>query len=343
MLTFTNLTNKVYLAVSDAPVVWKCNGLVIIGNTSTVLIDCNFSAPEIDQIYDLVKEHGNSNINTYFVTHMHVDHANNLHNWESRDVQLLCPRPEDSFVKDSSKLLQGSGSFDFNAQDAMKDFIHNYQGFKEVRTIEGFDPGDGFVFNDISIQTLHLPGHSPGHSGFVINTGAGERKILFVSDLGLDRFGVWYGFKYCTLKDIRESVNKVKDLYNSDDFILAGSHCDPFFEKQDDSIFPDILDKIDKTRALVLKELESRGTVKLSDITLTGLYYKAGSIKKMNPFIRNLYFFWEYFTLKNHFIEMEEEGLVFKIGGEIDEEEWGLKQPELLPQIQEVSEIDICC
>ena len=63
-------------------------------------------------------------------------------------------------------------------------------GFEELESVEGFKAGREFIFGDIIISTIPLPGHSPGHTGYVIKrNGTSYRPVLFVADIGLGEFG----------------------------------------------------------------------------------------------------------------------------------------------------------
>ncbi len=303
MLSFEPLTESVEMAWSDKPVPWKCNGLIVRGEGGVVLIDCNFTDEEIGQLMERTGE----SISGYFVTHMHIDHVNNLHLWEARGVPIHCPRPEDDFLRDFRNLLRASGSTAFGMDESMRAFTGKVQGFREISVVRGFDPGEVFRIGNITLKTLPLPGHSPGHTGYIVGAGT-EREILFASDLGLDDFGAWYGFDYCDLAAYRQSVAAARDLYAEGDYILAASHSGPFIERQEVSLFDGITGKMETVGEGLMSAVRERGPVALRDLVLTGLYYSPASLEKMNPFIRGLYGFWEYHTLNNHVREFVQRG-----------------------------------
>ncbi len=308
MLHYAKLTETIDLAWSDRTVPWKCNGLVIRGKTGNVLIDCNFSDDEIE---DLIKRIPGT-ILAYFVTHMHIDHVNNLHFWEKYHIPIHCPVPEDGYLRDFKSLLDDSGSTSYGTNDTMLTFTRDIQGFREIPGTLGFVPGTSYRFGNITIDTLHLPGHSPGHTGFIITgpKAPGEQDVLFASDIGLDDFGPWYGFDYCDLTGYRRSIALLKKIYTDGDYILAGSHLKHVTEKPSPGVFDTITGKIDRTEDRLLSAIGESGPVELSDLVLTGIYYRLSSVEKMNEFIKGLYRFWEYNALKNHVKELAGSGLI---------------------------------
>ncbi|MFK7916724.1 MAG: MBL fold metallo-hydrolase [Ilumatobacter sp.] len=71
---------------------------------------------------------------------------------------------------------------------------------------EGFS--DGHVFDlggGTTVEAVHLPGHTRGHSGFRI------ADVFFLSDIDLTGFGPYYGDVWSDLDDFEDSLIKVRD------------------------------------------------------------------------------------------------------------------------------------
>lgn len=67
---------------------------------------------------------------------------------------------------------------------------------------------DGHVFDlggGVSIEAVHLPGHTRGHSGFRMD------GVFFLSDIDLTGFGPYYGDVWSDLEDFEASLAKVRD------------------------------------------------------------------------------------------------------------------------------------
>jgi glyoxylase-like metal-dependent hydrolase (beta-lactamase superfamily II) len=68
---------------------------------------------------------------------------------------------------------------------------------------------DGHVFDlggGTTVEAVHLPGHTRGHSGFRIGG-----DVFFLSDIDLTGFGPYYGDVWSDLEDFEASLAKVRD------------------------------------------------------------------------------------------------------------------------------------
>ena len=68
---------------------------------------------------------------------------------------------------------------------------------------------DGHVFDlggGTTVEAVHLPGHTRGHSGFRI-----ADDVFFLSDIDLTGFGPYYGDVWSDLEDFEASLAKVRD------------------------------------------------------------------------------------------------------------------------------------
>jgi len=69
---------------------------------------------------------------------------------------------------------------------------------------EGFTDGHVFDLGGTTIEAVHLPGHTRGHSGFRIG------DVFFLSDIDLTGFGPYYGDVWSDLDDFEDSLHKVR-------------------------------------------------------------------------------------------------------------------------------------
>ena len=72
----------------------------------------------------------------------------------------------------------------------------------------GFADGDVFDLGGVTVRVLHLPGHTRGHSAFVIEPDG----VAFVGDVDLSSFGPYYGDHWSDLEDFVASIAKVREL-----------------------------------------------------------------------------------------------------------------------------------
>ena len=91
---------------------------------------------------------------------------------------------------------------DFPAQEEFINSLSeltNYETYNDKTSLARFAP---------ELVLIETPGHSPGHTSFYFP----DEKILFSGDMGLDRFGPWYGWADCSIPDIVESILRLDGL-----------------------------------------------------------------------------------------------------------------------------------
>ena len=75
-------------------------------------------------------------------------------------------------------------------------------------TATGFADGDVFDLGGTSVTVMHLPGHTRGHSAFVVESDG----VAFIGDVDLSTFGPYYGDHWSDLADFEESLVRIRDL-----------------------------------------------------------------------------------------------------------------------------------
>jgi glyoxylase-like metal-dependent hydrolase (beta-lactamase superfamily II) len=82
---------------------------------------------------------------------------------------------------------------------------------------EGFRDGHVFDLGGVTVEAVHLPGHTRGHSGFRVSGG-----VFFLSDIDLTGFGPYYGDVWSDLEDFEASLRQVRD--EEADFYVTFHH-----------------------------------------------------------------------------------------------------------------------
>ncbi len=228
-------------------------------------------------------------------------------------IKIYCPIPENDYLKDFNKFIKANGTLDFGIGDEFKRFAFKDLNFKELNSVIGFNPGAKFEFKNITLKTIHIPGHSPAHTAFLIEytSGKKKRKILFVADIGLTKMGAWYGFKYSNLKDVRESIEKIEKIYLNDDYIITSGHGPVIFEKQPE-IFNDLLKKINETDKKLLDMFDPNNPKGLEDLIFKGLFFSENYIKSRKE--DSILYFFENNMIMSHINELVEQGKIIEIG-----------------------------
>ena len=89
--------------------------------------------------------------------------------------------------------------------DFMKVVVDEFN-FAPRPDAKGFSDGAIFDLGGTTIEAVHLPGHTRGHSGFRISGG-----VFFLSDIDLTGFGPYYGDVWSDLDDFEASLIRVRD------------------------------------------------------------------------------------------------------------------------------------
>lgn len=317
MLNYEKLEDGIFQVRSASKFGGSCNGILIknIENSGNILIDCNFNNNEIQELYKSL----NHELTAYYASHTHLDHVSNIHYYETLGVKIYCPIPEDRYLKDINIFMKENGMVDGGVDDIFRNMIIQGLNFKHLTRCNAFKPDTKFNYGKIVLETIHIPGHSPGQTAYLIRDKTGVRRdILFVSDLGIERYGPWYGLKHCNLKDYRNSIEKLEDIYlrdSSDDTILASGHGKAYLMKQPE-IFRNTLKKIEINENKVLSMFHSDKPKKLDDITLKGVYYPEKHIKNLFTDFRKIHFFWERYIIFHHINELIEKNKLIEVDPE---------------------------
>ena len=270
MLKQKKIVDGIFLVYSDTKFWFKCGGILIKNDISgDILIDCNCFLEE--EVKTLLK----NKIDSYFVSHMHLDHTYNLHFYEEHNsnIKIYCPIPENEYLTNFDTFLKDTGLNDSGLGELYRKISFESLHFKELNSVIGFTPGAEFEFDNIKIKTVHIPSHSPGHTAFIIeDIKENKRKILFASDIGITNRGAWYGYTYSHLKDIKESVKKLEKIYFDDDFIVASGHGPIIFDKKPE-IFNNIIRKMDGIDNKILNILSPNVPKSLDEIIHKGRFF----------------------------------------------------------------------
>jgi glyoxylase-like metal-dependent hydrolase (beta-lactamase superfamily II) len=169
------------------------NSLLVRGATESLVVDPSLSLVEAAPPADVV-----------LVSHAHEDHIAGLGSYE---VPVHIHEGDLDALRSREVLVAGYG-LPPDAADAadkgMRDQFH-VQGRPEAMGLE-----DGAVFDlgGRTVTVVHLPGHTAGHSGFLIEPDG----FLFVADIDLTSFGPYYGDVGSSLVDFEASMRRCREI-----------------------------------------------------------------------------------------------------------------------------------
>ena len=178
-----------------------CSGIIIRGK-ETCIIDTNMGNHETIEI--LEKEKPAAAI----ISHYHLDHST----WgkdieEKSSAEIYIPRIEKEYLTSLDYFLKMTAE-PFGLRETWEQFTLKTTNYRTLDNYKTYESGKTFDFGGVEVRAIATPGHSPGHNSFYFP----EEEILFTGDLGIDRFGPWYGWVDCDLKKFVESVISLKSL-----------------------------------------------------------------------------------------------------------------------------------
>ncbi|MGK5112309.1 MULTISPECIES: MBL fold metallo-hydrolase [unclassified Geodermatophilus] len=173
------------------------HSLLISGTYGTVLVD-----PSIE-----VHRRGRSpgGVDLIAVSHAHEDHLAGLHLFP--DVPVLAHPAEVGAVRSPEVLLAGFGMGADEAEEfhgRLRDTFH----LTERRDVVPFEDGDVLDLGGRTVTVVHLPGHTAGHCGFLVEPDG----FLFVADIDLTSFGPYYGDLSSSLEEFEASIGRLRDV-----------------------------------------------------------------------------------------------------------------------------------
>jgi glyoxylase-like metal-dependent hydrolase (beta-lactamase superfamily II) len=145
-------------------------------------------------------------IDLLFNTHYHPDHIR--YNGLFAGVEFMAHREDAPCFRSLDSMAEWVGVKGTEYEEAWKSSMTEYFGFQERAIVREVEDGMTLSLGEITIQFLHLPGHTPGHSGFFIP----ELKILFIADMELSPLGPWYHNRRADIQSIIDSVEKIRKV-----------------------------------------------------------------------------------------------------------------------------------
>lgn len=154
------------------------NSLLIRGTEANVLVDPSLEVDRrggVDVPVELIA-----------VTHAHEDHVTGLHLFP--EVPVVVHPADATAVRDPQALVSAFGMADADAavfRHQVRETFH-VRGHGPVDTV---DDGAVLDLGRRSVTVVHLPGHTAGHCGLLVEPDG----FLFLGDVDLTSFGPYYG------------------------------------------------------------------------------------------------------------------------------------------------------
>jgi hydroxyacylglutathione hydrolase len=294
-LNKTIITDKIsYVEPDSMSQFTSCAGLIFKSTQSgaKVLIDTNMGCEETPALIE--KEQPDM----VMITHFHLDHsAFTRYVAEYSDAQILISKKDLPFLTSFDFMVKNTAGL-MGMADQWRDFAMNKLKFRPLKRYEGFIENE--YLSDLIPEMLVVPtpGHSPGHTSFYFPAD----KILFAGDIGLDRFGPWYGWKNCSIQDIVESLLRLDSM---DINLILTSH-GGMIEKNIHQAFSHSLAHIQERERMIIEKLDKG--IKEEDIIKQGVFYKRRD--KAPEAMRSFLHMWDTAMFDHHMALIREGGVL---------------------------------
>jgi len=231
-----------------------CACLYLRGTKLRVLIDAGMGVENIAP----AKKMG---IDLLILTHCHIDHR--LTRMEIADVPVWCHEKEEVYFQNRDHFFTAMGlkrsGLDLNG---LFDFAH---GMFETKIDHRLTDGESIELGGITLETIHTPGHTPGHMAFFIP----EHDLLFAGDIDLTPFGPFYGHDFADISDFLSSIENLERVKAN---MVVSGHAGPFNENLPErfSAYGEVILSRDRLLHDKLSRLKS-----IEDFKGGNLFYKA--------------------------------------------------------------------
>lgn len=230
-----------------------CNTL-LIKDELTLLVD---PACEENALRAAV---ANERVDFLFNTHYHPDHIR--YNGLFDSVEFWVHREDAPCFRSLDSMAEWVGVKGTEYEKDWRSSMSQSFEFRERDTVTEVEDGMTLSLGRITVRFIHLPGHTPGHTGFFIP----ELKVMFLADMELSSAGPWYHNKRADIEQIIDSVEKIRKV--AADYYIP-SHGEEVFTDDIGPRLDGYLGNIHSREAKILRSLEvPRSLDELTDLGL---------------------------------------------------------------------------
>ncbi|MFF8375829.1 MBL fold metallo-hydrolase [Streptomyces sp. NPDC015661] len=169
------------------------HSVLVRGTAETLVIDPSLSlvgsAPHAD---------------TVLVSHAHEDHVAGLGGY---DVPVHTHERDLAALRSREVMAAGYG-LPPDATQQTETMLRDRFHVRDRPDATGFTDGTVFDLGGRTVTVVHLPGHTAGHCGFLIEPDG----FLFVADIDLTSFGPFYGDLGSSLPDFEASMRRCREI-----------------------------------------------------------------------------------------------------------------------------------
>ncbi len=288
----TKITDKITYVEPDSMANFTSCAGMILQSKKKFLIDMNMGADEIPGLLEQEKP------DAAMITHYHLDHAIWIRQVNAHtDAVVFIPEGEEPYLTSTDFVIEHTAG-PFGMAEQWKSFVVNCLGYSPLEVYDICSETTSFKDMAPEMVLINTPGHSPSHTSFYFP----EDKILFSGDMGLDRFGPWYGWADCSIKKLVESILRLDGM---DIGLVLTSH-GGILKKNIQQVWATSIVKILQREEKIIQNLD-KGMDK-QDIIRQGVFYS--DKEKVSEPMKSFLYMWDTAMYNHHEFLINEGGLI---------------------------------
>jgi len=173
------------------------NALVVRGRSESILIDPTLTIARDANPPD--------RIDRVLISHAHEDHLAGLVRYTGVPVHVHAADLPGLQSLDGLMRIYGLPA---SIEPAWRDEVVTRFHYAPRPDAMPFADGDVFDIGARRLRVIHLPGHTRGHSGFLVEPDG----VMFLADVDLSGFGPYYGDAWSSLDDFERSIERCRDI-----------------------------------------------------------------------------------------------------------------------------------
>jgi glyoxylase-like metal-dependent hydrolase (beta-lactamase superfamily II) len=171
------------------------NAVVVRGTAETILID-----PSLSVAADPPR-----GIDRLLISHCHEDHLAGVHRFPALPIHV---HEHDRLGLESLEGLMSIYGMPPDSDAAWRvEVVEKFHYMPRPDAIS-YSDGDCSDVGGATLRVIHLPGHTRGHSGFLIE----PEGVMFLADIDLSGFGPYYGDAWSSLDDFERSIRRCREI-----------------------------------------------------------------------------------------------------------------------------------
>lgn len=145
-------------------------------------------------------------VQVLFNTHYHGDHTR--HNRLFADSSLHVPEADAPVYHSLDNLASYIGRKGRKDEEHWRHMAVEQRGYKPRPVDVAYRDGEVYRFGDTTVEIVHAPGHTPGHSCLLFR----ELSAIYLADIDLSRFGPWYGNAVSDIDLFLASIERISKI-----------------------------------------------------------------------------------------------------------------------------------